>query len=355
MRPRAREPGVEGRAIGAAGAQLLLHALEDEDVRVDGHTDRKHEGCDPGEVERDGDQLEHRHRQDRVNEQRHGGEEARHAVVEDHEQRHQQQPDLTGQHRALHRVLAERRVDLLLLQHRELHRQGARVELHDELARPRAAVDRGEGHPVDDAPIEDHRSYDVRGQQFVVEEDRELLAHQTRGDLLRQDGALVGPLELDHGVAERVGADERVGAQEAPGERRRLAVEHALGLHPLAGRVTRRPAAEVAARLAELEQGGAAEEIPRLVGVESRELDRDVGRALACHLGLGDAGGVDAAAQHAQRALDRVVDVALGLLGEGGLQQQARPALQVEAEPDRLALEVADGHAASRGPRHAGR
>jgi len=45
------------------------------------------------------------------------------AVIQHHEQDDDEQTDLAGEHGARHGVLTERRVDVLFLQHGQLHRQ----------------------------------------------------------------------------------------------------------------------------------------------------------------------------------------------------------------------------------------
>ena len=95
-RPGSVEPGLDRRAEGLAGADLLLHPLEDEDVRVDRHADREDEGGDAGQRQRDVDDPEDRVDDERVEDQRDRRQHARQAVVGDHEDEDEQQAHAAG-------------------------------------------------------------------------------------------------------------------------------------------------------------------------------------------------------------------------------------------------------------------
>ena len=73
-----------------------------------------------------------------------------------------------------------------------------------------------------------------------------------------------------------------------------------------------------------------------LVGGDARELDQDPVLTLTRQRRLGDAERVDTAAQHAQRLVD-VLRRGRGLRGALGLEDELRPALEVEPE---LGLDV---------------
>ena len=73
--------------------QLLLHPLEDEDVRVHGHADREHEARDAGQGQRDRDEPEDRVDDDRVVDEREARDRARQPVVQQHEGDDEQDPD----------------------------------------------------------------------------------------------------------------------------------------------------------------------------------------------------------------------------------------------------------------------
>ena len=82
-----------------AGPDLLLHALEDEDVGVDGHADAEDERRHAGQRQRHADDPEDGVDHQRVEDERDRGEHARQAVVGDHEEEDEQQADAAGDER----------------------------------------------------------------------------------------------------------------------------------------------------------------------------------------------------------------------------------------------------------------
>ena len=146
-RDEARHVRVEDRVPGAvearldrgrqrlADAQLFLHPLEDQDVRVDGHADREDEAGDAGEGQRHRDEPEDRVDDERVVDEREARDEARQPVVEEHEGHDQGDADEAGQEALVEERLAERRRDLLARQLLDRERQRAELEDGDEVVR----------------------------------------------------------------------------------------------------------------------------------------------------------------------------------------------------------------------------
>ena len=107
------EAGLGGRRQRLARPQLLLHPLEDEDVGVDRHADREDEAGDAGEGEGDRDEPEDRQHEHRVVDEREAGDDARQAVVDDHQHEHEADADEGGQDALAQEVVAQGRRDRL--------------------------------------------------------------------------------------------------------------------------------------------------------------------------------------------------------------------------------------------------
>src|SRR5215203_2731100 len=84
--PGAVEAGLDRGGQALADPQLLLHALEDQDVGIDRHADREHEARDAGEGERDRDEPEQGVHHEGVDHERDARDDTRHPVVDDHEE-----------------------------------------------------------------------------------------------------------------------------------------------------------------------------------------------------------------------------------------------------------------------------
>ena len=108
--------------------QLLLHALEDQDVRVDRHADREHEAGDGGQGEGEAEGREDADHDDEVDDLGEGGVDARALVVEEHEDDDEDEADRDGQDARADRVLAEGGADRLGVDGRELDGKGRGAE-----------------------------------------------------------------------------------------------------------------------------------------------------------------------------------------------------------------------------------
>ena len=175
--------GGDRRRHGLAGAQLLLDALEDDDVRVRRDADREDHAGDARQRQRDAEQLDQRVEVDAVDQQRAGRDHAEHAVEGDQEQRDDEQADGAGDQALVQRLLAERRGHLRLRDQLQADRQRAELDQVREVLR---ALDR-------EAAL-DHRAVlavDAVGQllrvdrgdrdQSAVERDGEVLEHRAAG------------------------------------------------------------------------------------------------------------------------------------------------------------------------------
>ena len=83
------EARLDRRRQRLADPQLLLHPLEDQDVRVDRHADRQDEARDAGQGQGHRDEPEDRVDEQAVVDQREARHDARQPVVDDHEQDHE--------------------------------------------------------------------------------------------------------------------------------------------------------------------------------------------------------------------------------------------------------------------------
>ena len=109
--------------------------LEDQDVRVDGHTDGQDDTGNTRQRQRRIEQVEKAEQHERVGHQRDVGDEARHAVEEDHEQEDSAEADGKGEFRLVLGILAERRADGARLDDVDLDRQRAAAEDDGEVLR----------------------------------------------------------------------------------------------------------------------------------------------------------------------------------------------------------------------------
>ena len=142
--------------------------------------DRQDQARDPGQRQRDRDQLDQRVEVDRVDDQRRRRDQTEHAVVGEQEQDHDDQPDPAGEHAVVQRLAAERRRHLALGDPLQVDRQRAQPQLRREVlrrGRREATGDVGAGAAaaVDD-PVGVLGEVDLRdGEQLVVERRGEVL------------------------------------------------------------------------------------------------------------------------------------------------------------------------------------
>ena len=108
---RTLEAGVNGALDGLAGSHFLLDALEDNDVRIDRHTDRQDDTCNARQGQVYADQAEQQCLDNHVEAQSQAGNKARNAVHDDHEQHNKYQTDQACLQAGAHRVSAELRAD----------------------------------------------------------------------------------------------------------------------------------------------------------------------------------------------------------------------------------------------------
>ena len=223
----------------ASGADLLLDAFEDDDVRVSRDADREDQAGDARQRQRDRDELDQRVEVDPVDDQADGRDHAEHAVERDQEHDDDQQADETGDQALVERLLAERRRHLGLGDQLEVDRQRAEPQLGREVLRGldrEAAGDVGAAAALD--PVRVGLEVDLRDRdQLVVERDREVLvelltepAHpvaamrDVRGDVLERLLPLGREREGDVRAAGLVGRLLRV--RDVVAEQRHVVLEH---------------------------------------------------------------------------------------------------------------------------------
>src|SRR4051794_1446458 len=110
------------------GADLLLDALEDDDVRVGRDADREDQARDARERHRDRDELDQRVEVDGVDEQRADRDDAEDPVEDQQEDRDDHEARDAGDEALVERLLAERRGDLRRGDQLQLDRQRAGLE-----------------------------------------------------------------------------------------------------------------------------------------------------------------------------------------------------------------------------------
>ena len=348
------EPGLVRVRQGLSGRQLLAHALEDQDVRVDRHADSEHDsgearerhrGADVGHDPEDDGQVDREPDHDR--------HDAARGVEGDHEGGDRREADQGGLEAARDRVRRERRADLVLVLDRQ--RDVQRV-VEDVGEVERLAL----GERARDLAVAVDLVVDGRGlDQHAVEDDRHApdpvaAVGDRAGDLAEALGALARELhqdlELPVGVHLHVGVGDHV-----PGHLRDpLDVElllgpavsdQALGVdrHELvAGRHLPR-GRPLVVDLPELQLGGlpdVLDDVGIVLRADAGKLDLDPVRADRADQGLGDAEAVDARVDDLDRLRELLlalpVGVEAGLGPEVRLEGHAHAALQVEPELDRL-------------------
>ena len=179
----------------AAGLELLAYALEDEHVGVDRHAEREDETGDAGHREdrelhraaaahrrvvredtedvRDEDK---RGREERdVEEERDVGDEAGHPVVDEHENGDKAEAEAGGNDAGMLGVFTDSRRDGGLRENLHRRGQGAGVQLVGELLGGRTVEAAGDLAVRANLALDDRR-----GNELVVENDRELAAAASR-------------------------------------------------------------------------------------------------------------------------------------------------------------------------------
>ena len=146
-----------------------------------------------GQLQRDGNELEHRQHHDGVEDQRAGRHNSGHPVVGNHEQQHQSQSDQPGPQAVAQRLHPQVRVDVALLDQLQRHLQAARLQLDREgpgFLPGEVSADLG-------APVTDPGPRHGRKDLLVVQEDRDPLGLNV-GYPLGKLGEYVGtpPVEL---------------------------------------------------------------------------------------------------------------------------------------------------------------
>ncbi len=132
------------------------------------------------------------------------------AVVDEHEQEHDQGRDADGDHPLPDRVRPQRRTHRALLQDLDGRGQRARPQDDGQIAR---LLD-GE-LPGDDRPAGRDPLIDARGRVHVaVQDDGQLLADVALGDLAEAPGPLRIELDGDLPIARRIGVGRDFGARE---------------------------------------------------------------------------------------------------------------------------------------------
>src|SRR3989344_5483751 len=202
-----RERGAAAEALSA----FVIHPFENEDVGVHGHADGQDESREAGQGQGDGDELENRERERDVHHERDGGENAQTAVVDDHEQDHEQCARDAGHYSLLHRVRAQARAYGQLVDEPDGSRQGARVEALDHLLRFI------QGNPGYDRLAAGYLLlYHRDADDLVVQEYRQSLADVLFGQLFENTAALLVEGELHLGFLDRLGESQPRAGYIAP-------------------------------------------------------------------------------------------------------------------------------------------
>ena len=300
------EPAVDGGTQRLALVDLLLHALEEDDVGVGRDADRDDQTGDArqGEVPTDrvAEQDDQTVDEPRERQQADPGLEAERPVVHGDEEHDEEKAERSGQEARPERLPAEGRGDGLDLRGLELDRQGAGVQHEGEILRlllGEVAAD--VGGPRVDPLVADDVGRDLRRRLHLgVEDDADLAGGRARrvageraGEVLPGLGRVALEPELD--VPGAIVVDDRRGAPDRVALQRRLvqlvlvAVYAGIGdgLVGVIGGGDRRggesgvAGGDHALHPPELELGRLADELQQLFGVpDARDLDQDVVAAL---------------------------------------------------------------------------
>jgi len=191
-----------------AAEELLLHALEDEDVGVDGHAYRYDEAGDASGGQGDRDELEEGQHDGGVYGQGDGRHQAGQPVPKDEEETDQDEGDNARLDAALHGFCSQGRTDRLGGDKGDGNGQGTEVDVaHQGLSRLDGEAARDLGLAVGDL-FPDDRGLD----EDAVKEDADVVAGVIFGEGIEKDAAIVvhgethdrlvsGRIELQAGLA----------------------------------------------------------------------------------------------------------------------------------------------------------
>ena len=104
-----RETVLDGQREALASAELLLDALVDDDVGIDGHTHRQHDTRNTRKGQHGTERDKHAHQQEDVEEQGDIGHPTGRLVEQAHVEEHQDEGDHEREHTGVDRLLAQRR------------------------------------------------------------------------------------------------------------------------------------------------------------------------------------------------------------------------------------------------------
>jgi hypothetical protein len=351
-RPGLVETGLEGGGQRLAELQLLAHALEDEDVRVDGHRERQHDARDAGQ--REGGSVVGHDREDDEDVDAHAdrGDHAADGVEEQDEGDCEARADDEGELAGGDGVVGQGGTDLILLLDGE--RQIERVVEHvgevDGLAL-------GEGPGDFRAATVDLLAHGRRGVELVVEHDGKAaqaagalaLVGDGLGDVGELPAARVGEFEDDAEAAElvhrRVGVGDALARHLGAGldvELLGMALDAGAALdvegHALVARGRLLWGGCEGVHHLEVEARRLAEVVDDLgivLGRDIGQLDLDAVRADRADDGLADAEAVDTVADDLDGLGELLIADVLGIGAEGALvdlQGEGDAAFQVETE-----------------------
>src|SRR3989338_3749124 len=114
---------------GTPGPDFFPITLENEDVAVDGHTDRKQETGDAGESQSDGNKAVKGSGNQTVDQKTNNGDNPEPAIIENHKDGSDSQTDSAGEDALADGVFAEGGRNDFLGKNLDRHRQGAGIEL----------------------------------------------------------------------------------------------------------------------------------------------------------------------------------------------------------------------------------
>ena len=201
-------PALVGRSQALAGREFFAHALEDQDVGIDRHTDRQNDTCEARERHRRPEAGHDAEDDQDVDRQGSHRDQSARRIKRDHKRRDERGADDRRTNAAIDRVLGERRTDFVLFFDHELDREWV-VEHVREL----------DGFTVRHIPATDLGGLAVdllldrgRGIKFAVEDNREatyapglLATIRDRPSHFRKAGAtFLGKIHHDLGLAVNV-------------------------------------------------------------------------------------------------------------------------------------------------------
>ena len=219
---RPREAGLDGRARRLAELELLPDALEDQDVRVDGHAHGERDAGQAGQRQGGAERRHAREEDQEVQAERDVGDEPRHPVVEEHEHEDHRGRRGDREEALADRVSAERRAHRSFLEDHHRRRQRARAQDDGEVARFLDGELAG-----DDGAAAGNTLVDPGGRIHVaIEDDGQMLANVLLSDLAENPGAHRVELDGDLPVARRVGIRLHLGTVQLGTRQQRALLDH---------------------------------------------------------------------------------------------------------------------------------